>query len=121
MKFHLQDVHCIQFTKGIKRRRSGSEVEFEPDRRKRSRRTKDHDQDVKLERWPQFTYEFVDETTKLCGQQYAGTSTPPSISSEHSSPSTASLTDESTGAAETPASSVGSDLFDKLDPRLHDE
>ena len=105
----------------MKRRRSGSEVEFEPDRRKRSRKTKDHDQDVKLERWPQFTYDFVDETTKLCGQRYAETSTPPSISSEHSPPSTAFATDESAGAAETPASSVGSDLFEKLDPRLHDD
>ncbi len=121
LKFHLQDIHYIEFTKGIKRRRSGSEVEFEPNRRKRSRRTKDHDLDVKLETWPQFTYKFVDETTKLYGQQYAGTSTPPSISSEHSSPSTTSATDESTGVAETPASTVCSDLFDKLDPRLHDE
>ena len=96
-------------------------MEFEPDQRKRSRQTKDHDQDVQLERWPQFTYDFVNETTKLCGQQYAGTSTPPSISSEHSSPPIASVTDESTGAAETPALSVGSDLFNKLDPCLHDE
>jgi hypothetical protein len=121
MKFHLQDVHCIDFTKGIKRRRSGSEVEFEPDRRKRSRRTKDHDLDVKLQTWPQFTYKFVDETTKLYGQQYAGTSTPPSISSEHSSPSNTSATDEFIGATETPPSSVCTDIFDTLDPRLHDQ
>lgn len=68
LEFHLQDVHCIELTKGIKRRRSGSEVEFEPNRRKRSRRTEDHDLDVKLETWAQFTYKFVDETTKLYSQ-----------------------------------------------------
>lgn len=49
MKFHLQNVHCIDFIKDIKRRRSDSEVKFEPDRRKRSRRTKNHDLNVKLE------------------------------------------------------------------------
>ena len=87
-----------------------------PARRKRSRQTKDHDPNVKLD-----AYEFVDETTKLCGQYGTGTSTPPSISSERSSPSNNSATDEITDATETPASSVCTDIFDKLDPRLHDE
>lgn len=49
MKFHLQNVHCIELIKGIKRRRSSNEVEFEPNWRKRSRRIKDYDLDVKLE------------------------------------------------------------------------
>ncbi len=120
MKFHLQDVHCIELTKGTKRRRSGSEVETTPARRKRSRRTKDRDPDVKRDPWSQFTYEFVDETTKLCGQHGTRTSTPPSISSERSSPSNTAATDEITDATET-ASSVCTDIFDKLDPRLHDE
>jgi len=121
LKFHLQDVHCIELTKGTKRRRSGSEVDTMPARRKRSRQTKDHDLDMKLDMWPQFTYEFVDETTKLCGQASIGTSTPPSISSGWSSPSNTAATDEITDATETPASSVCTDIFDKLDPRLRDE
>ena len=121
MKFHLQDVHCIEFTKGVKRRRSGSEPETMPAWKKRSRQTNDHDHDVKLDTWPQLTYAFVDETTKLCGQHDPGTSTPPLISSDRSSPSNTSATDEITDATETPASSVCTDVFDKLDPRLHDE
>jgi hypothetical protein len=121
MKFHLQDVHCIEFTKGVKRGRSGSEPETMPARKKRSRQTKDHDQDVKLDTWPQFTYAFVDETTKLCGKHGPGTSTPHLMSSDRSSPSNTSATDEITDATETPASSVCTDMFEKLDSRLHDE
>jgi len=119
MKFHLQDVHCIESTKRVKRRRSSSELEPQPHRRKRARRIKDHDPDVKLDTWPQLTYDFVDETEKLCDQHGTGTSTPPTISSRRSSSVT--NTDERRDAAETPASSVCTDISDKLDPRLHDE
>lgn len=52
MKFHLQDVNCIEFSKGVKRRRSGSEVDTMPAQKKRSRQTKDYDADVKLDSWP---------------------------------------------------------------------
>ena len=121
LKFHLQDVHCIELTKGIKRRRSNSEVDATPARRKRSRKSEDHDSDVKLDSWPQSTYEFVDETTNLCGRQGPGRSTPPSIGSERSSPSNSPAIDELTDATETPVTSVCTDIFDKLDPQLHDE
>ncbi|KAL2053126.1 hypothetical protein ABVK25_006450 [Lepraria finkii] len=87
-----------------------------PARRKRSKQTKDHDSNVKLD-----AYKIVDETTKRYGQHATGTSTPPSISSERSSPSSFTTTDERRDAAETPASSVCTDMSDKLDPRLHDE
>jgi len=121
MKFHLQDVHCIELTKEAKRRESGDEMETMPAPRKRSRQTKDYDADVKLDFWPQFPYEFVDETTKLCEQHATGTSAPPFISSNRSSPSNTSTTNEITDVTETPASSVCTDIFDKLDPRLLDE
>ena len=120
LKFHLQDVHCIEFTKGIKRRRSTSGVDTMSPRRKRARIGKDRDPDVKVDIWPQSTYEFVDETVTLSRRRSPGTSTPPSIKCDGSSPSNAA-TDESKGAAETPASSVCIDLVDKLDPRLHEE
>ncbi len=70
---------------------------------------------------PQFTYAFVNETTKLCGKHGPGTSTPHLMSFDRSSPSNTSATDEITDATETPASSVCTDMFDKLDSRLHDE
>lgn len=120
LKFHLQDVHCIELTKGIKRRRSTNQADTMPARRKRSRMSKDRDPDVKVDMWAQLTYEFVDETTTLCSRRSPGTSIPPSISSHGSSPSN-TATDESMGAAEMPASSVCTDLVDKLDPRLLDE
>ncbi len=64
--------------------------------------------------------EFVDETTKLFRQQSAGASTAPSTSSDRSSPSSSLAADEIVRATETPASSVCIDIFDTLDPRLHD-
>lgn len=88
---------------------------------KRYKQAKDHDPDVEQDLWPKFTYEFVDETTKLCGQHNTGTSTPRLTSSEHSSPSNTSATDEIVDATETPASSVCTDILDKPDPRLHNE
>ena len=121
MKFHLRDVHCIEFTKGVKRGRSGSETATMPAWKKRSRQTKDHDQDVKLDTWPHFAYAFVDETTKLGGKHGPGTSTPHLMSSDRSSPLNTSVTDEITDTTETPALSVYTDMFDKLDSRLHDE
>lgn len=96
-------------------------TETMPARKKRFKQTKDHDQDVKLDTWPQFTYAFVNETTKLYGKHGPGTSTPHLMSSDRSSPSNTSVTDEITDSTETPASSVCTDVFEKLDSRLHDE
>ena len=120
MKVHLQNVHCIEFTKGVKRRRSGSEVETMPARRMRSRQTKDYDPDVKVDMWPQFTYEFVNETTKLYSRHGTRTSTP-SISSEQLFLLNTFAKDEVTDATDTPASSICTNIFDKLDLRLHGE
>ena len=108
--------------KGIKRRRYTSQAETIPARRKGFRISKDCDPDVKVDIWPQVIYEFVDETTTLCSRfgRSPGTSDPPLISSHGSSPSN-TATDESMGAAETPASSVCTDIVDRLDPRMLDE
>ncbi len=121
MKFHLQNVYCIELIKEIKRRRFNSEVKIISTRRKRFRRIKNRDSDVKRNSWSQFTYKFVNETTKLCGQHGTRTSTSSSISSKHSSSSNIIVTNEITNVTETSTSSVCTDIFDKLDPRLHDE
>ncbi|KAL2041983.1 hypothetical protein N7G274_005171 [Stereocaulon virgatum] len=121
MKFHLQDVHCIESTKSVKRRRSSSELEPQSHRRKRARQIEDRDSDVKRDTWAQFTYDFVDETEKLYGQHGTRISTTPSISSQRSSASSITTTDEGRDAVDTPASSVCTDITHKLDPRLHYE
>ena len=72
-----------------------------PAQRKRSRQAKEDDPDVKLDMLPKVMYEFVDETKKLYGQRGTGTTTPPSISSERSSPAAnTSATDETSNATE---------------------
>lgn len=121
MKFHLQNVYCIEFIKEVKRRRFGSEVKTMSAWKKRFRQIKNYDADVKLDTWPQFIYEFVNETTKLCDQRGTKTSQSSSISSKRFSSSNTFTTDEITNVAETSTSSVCTDIFDKLDPRLHDK
>ena len=49
LKFHLQDVHCIEFIKKIKRRKFESEENTLPARKKRPGKIKNHGPDVKLE------------------------------------------------------------------------
>lgn len=62
LQFYLQDVYCIEFTRGIKRYRSGAKAEINTDRIKRLRRTNKHDKD-------EFSltteYKFVDETAEI--------------------------------------------------------
>ena len=82
--------------------------------------SKDRDPDVKVDTSPQLTYEFVDKTTTLYSRRSPGISTPPLISLYGLSPLN-TATDESIGAAETPASSIYTNLADKLDPRLLNE
>lgn len=59
----------------------------------------------------------MDETTKLYSRYSPRTSSPPLINLQYLSLFN-TATDESIGTAETPASSIYIDLFDKLDPRL---
>ena len=56
LKLHLQDIHCIELTKDVERRRSNGEVNATPARRKTSGKSEDHDPDVKLDSWPQSTH-----------------------------------------------------------------
>ena len=70
---------------------------------------------MKLDSGPKFSYEFVDETTKLCRQHAIGTLTAPSMSSDRSCLSNTSIMDKVTGITETPALSVCVNIFDKPD------
>ena len=76
---------------------------------------------MKLESGLRSIDKFFDETAKLYGQRGTGTSISSSTRSEHSSLFNTSATDELTDGTETSASSVCTDIFDKLDPLLHDE
>ena len=121
LKFHLQDVHCIEPTKRSKRRRSHDELETKPDHIKRSRRITLHNTETKInvKTRPGLKHEFVDETTKIVDRQRGGMFTISSIDSENSSSMMIDWdTEKSISATETPASSVYSDVLDKIDPRI---
>ena len=104
LEFHLKDVYCVESAKRVKRWRSESKPATMPAQKKTA----------------QFTYAFVDETTKLCGQYGPRLSTPLLISSDCSSPLYTSATDEIVDAIETPVSSVCTKVVDWLDPCLHE-
>lgn len=85
LKFHLQNIHCIELLKEIKRRRSNSEEEIQSDRKRRFKCIDIRDSDVKIDRYFNFTYEFVNETTKTLNEQKRQICLTSSISSQNSS------------------------------------
>lgn len=121
IKFYLQDIHCIKFIKGVKRWRFSSKVKTMLAQRKRFKQTKDNNSNIKLNMWPQSTYAFVNEMTKLCGQHGFKTLIFLSISSQCSSLSDTSVMNKITDTIETLMSSVCTDIFDKLDPHLYNQ
>lgn len=167
-RFHLQDVHCIEFPKGTKRCRSEAETEIkaenDTDGTKKPRRSNKPDADMREASPPKMKYEFVNENVRTVKSKATnptatgaavrrgrrsvaskrsptlrGTSPsaanmpayqPPAIrhwkrsasASSTSSKDTTSVsdwaTDETAAGTETPASSVGSDVLQNIDPRL---
>ena len=67
-RFHFQDVHCVEFTKGKKRCRSDAELdiktEIDADRTKKPRRPNQPHSDVIDDSAQRMKYEFVKENIK---------------------------------------------------------
>ena len=104
LKFHLQDLHCIEQSKRQKRSRSQEESEIKLNRTKRSKRIRSYLGDgIKFETnsWP--SYSFIDEIKKTLNRHQYGTSTPPSILLNEPPPRTDCGSDEIIGTVETPA------------------
>lgn len=92
LKFHLRDVHCVQFIKGSKKSRPADEVGDTLPKRKRARGTNKNDVNMEFE-----AFKFIDETAKFWSHEMNETlitsstfpstapstapSTPPSIDS----------------------------------------
>lgn len=77
LKFHLQDLYCVEHSKRQKRSRPHEGGETNLDRTKRSRSVRSSDEGIKSEKSFCSTYSFVDETKKTFYRHQCGTSTPP--------------------------------------------
>ena len=146
-RFHLQDAHCIEFNKGIKRGRSDSETEIKAedatDRIKKRRRT--NKMNVREASPPKLKFAFINKNVKTFlpkasdppapGRSASAANLPakqgqtiyhrmrsPSATSSTGSMNTPLMMDwameEAAAATETSASSLSCDLFPDLDPRL---
>ena len=105
LKFHLQDVHCIELRKGCKR----PSPENEADPRSRKIRIS---ADVKPE------YKFVDEAAKILVGEASRQSTASSTRSKRSTPSLDWSPESAGSGSETPPSLACSAHLEKIDPRL---
>jgi hypothetical protein len=130
LKFHLQDVHCYELTKGFKRLNLEHEVDAEPHEGKKARDTDHHGPDMKFDAYCNQEFKFVDEGPKLCSLETLKSNT--SINSKRSTPtpdlltdgresgiSTPDLvTDGTESGISTPLSSLCNDILDNIDPLL---
>lgn len=112
LKFHLQDVHCVELRKGCKRSSPDSEVDTRPRKIKSPGDANRHEACVKQE------YKFVDEAAKLRIRETSRESTSSSITSKRSTSTPGWNADLTQKDLDTPPSSTSSDEPCKIDPRL---
>jgi hypothetical protein len=118
LKFHLQDIHCVELGKGLKRSSPESEVDTRPRKIRRPGDTNVTDIDIETEVRIKQEYQFVDEAAKLRSRDVSWKSTTSSISSKHSTSTPDWNVDSVELGTETPPSSTCSDELDNIDPRL---
>jgi hypothetical protein len=112
LKFHLQDVHCVELRKGCKRSSPESEVDTRPRKIKSPVYANPHEACVKQE------YKFVDKAANLWSRETSRKPTASSISSKGSTPTPDWDADLAQSRSYTPPSSTCSDELDKIDPIL---
>lgn len=117
LKFHLQDVHCIELRRGVKQFSSGTQA----DRPCKVKSLIDSDKPI-LEflsgAGPKYEYKFVDETAKLWSQDIFRAQTISSNSSRSSISSPDWKADSTQRGSETPPSLICSVELGKTGPRL---
>jgi hypothetical protein len=132
LQFHLQDVHCYEFfneREKLKRSRQDDEMDTKPVRAKRHRSGYTGEQDVGSAAPVKLEYDFIYEMVEVNGpRSRRDTSTPPSTSatppSRNSTRSSISPEDSDwtdidvLTSTRTPASSVCSDIPERIDPQL---
>jgi hypothetical protein len=133
LKFHLQDVHCVEFIKGSKKSRPADEVSDKHPKCRRVRGTNKNDANMEFEEISKQKFKFVDEAAKLYSHEMSGISTtsstlPPTAPSPASSDaSTVTLTAPSTPPSIEGGTKCGTyalesptylDIIDKIDPQL---
>jgi hypothetical protein len=118
LSFYLQDVHCVELTKGLKRSRVEDEAGTKPSKVKRASGANSHGSGTETGAYHKQEFKFVDEAAKLWNLEIHAQSNPSSIGSNGSTPRPDWITDRNESAVETPPSSVCTDITENIDPLL---
>lgn len=118
LKFHLQDVHCIELRKGYKRPSPESEVDPGSRKVRISGDVQLHGSDLRTAADVKPEYKFVDEAAKMSVREVSGRSTASLTSSKGSTPSLDWSPESAGSGSETPPSLACSAHLETIDPRL---
>lgn len=121
LKFHLQDVHCIEFSKGCKRPSLESEADPESRKVRISGDVQRRGSDLWTAAHVKPEYKFVDEAAKISVREASRRSTASSTSSKGSTPSLDWSLGSTGSGSETPPSLACSANLEIIDPRLFAE
>ena len=118
LRFHLQGVHCVELTKGLKRSSVEHEADSKPFKVKRASGANPRGSDTEIDACREQEFKFIDEAAKLSNLEIHVQSTPASVGSNGSIPMPDWITDRNGSAVGTPPSSVCTDITENIDPLL---
>lgn len=118
LKFHLQDVHCVNLRRGCKRSSPDFDADPIPVKTRMSGDAQRRDSDPLLSTGIKREFKFVDESPKLSAKEFSRSLSVPTTSTGDGAPSLNSGADSTKSGSDTPVSSACSFEIEKIDPRL---
>jgi hypothetical protein len=111
LRFHLQDVHCVEPTKGLKRSSVEHEAGSKPFKVKRASGANPRSSGTETDAYHKQEFKFIDDAAKMWDLEIHVQSTPSLIGSNGSTPMPDWITDKNESAVETTPSSMSTALI----------
>jgi len=118
LKFHLQDVHCVDLRRGCKRSSPDFDTDPRPLKTRMSGKAQRRDSDPLPSIGIKQEYKFVDEAAKISAKEVSRSLSAPTTSTRARTPLLDFSTESAKSGSETPFSSTCSFEIEKIDPRL---
>ena len=118
LKFHLQDVHCVDLRRGCKRSSPDFDADPRPVKTGMSGDAQRRDSDPLSSNGIKQEYKFVDEAARLSAKEFSRSLSAPTTSTRVGASSLDFGTNSTKSGSETPVSSTCSFEIEKIDPRL---